>query len=150
VPPGLCVPGKRACVGERCWCLSDNFICENPHFVKSALSQYTNWDFIGKVIEHGIAYHERDHGQLFCDDKAKDIVNMLLAECESVGVNIFLQCEITHVSHNDHYALNTNKGIFQAPSLVVATGGLSIPYMNPTPFGYEEPFTKPYCLRIGD
>jgi predicted Rossmann fold flavoprotein len=116
---------------------SDNFICENPHFVKSALSQYTNWDFIGKVIEHGIAYHERDHGQLFCDDKAKDIVNMLLAECEAAGVTILLQCEITYVSHDNHYALNTNKGIFQAPSLVVATGGLSIPYMNPTPFGYE-------------
>ena len=116
---------------------SDNFICANPHFVKSALNQYTNWDFIGKVIEHGIAYHERDHGQLFCDDKAKDIVNMLLAECESAGVTIMLQCDINSVNCNDHYELKTNKGTFQTPSLVVATGGLSIPYMNPTPFGYE-------------
>lgn len=132
----------------------ENFICANPHFVKSALSQYTAWDFIGSVIEHNIAYHERDHGQLFCDDKAKDIVNMLVSECESVSVDVVMQCEIVSVislddatiadkkatTHNDttaRFILTTNKGEFRSTSVVVATGGLSIPNMHPTPFGYE-------------
>jgi len=75
----------------------DNFISANPHFVKSALSQYTAWDFIGSVIKHDIAYHERDHGQLFCDNKAKDIVTMLARECESVSVHVVMQCEIYSV-----------------------------------------------------
>lgn len=132
----------------------DNFICANPHFVKSALSQYTAWDFIGSVIEHNIAYHERDHGQLFCDDKAKDIVKMLVSECESVSVKVVMQCEIVSVislddatiaddkatTHKDttaRFTLTTNKGEFRSASVVVATGGLSIPNMQPTPFGYE-------------
>jgi len=68
----------------------ENFICPNPHFVKSSLSQYTAWDFISSVQAHGIAYHERDHGQLFCDNKARDIVNMLRSECDAVGVDIVL------------------------------------------------------------
>lgn len=119
-----------------------NFICENPHFVKSALKQYTAWDFIGSVIEHDIAYHEREHGQLFCDDKAKDIVNMLVDECEKVGVDLIMRCEITSVEsvakdHNTQYTINTDKGLFNAASVVVATGGLSIPHMDPTPYGYD-------------
>jgi len=132
----------------------DNFICANPHFVKSALNQYTAWDFIGSVIEHNIDYHERDHGQLFCDNKAKDIVSMLERECAAVAAQIMLQCEIFSVTNITNatdtaidsvaadecatrFTLNTNQGVLYCQSLVVATGGLSIPHMQPTPFGYE-------------
>ncbi len=122
----------------------ENFICRNPHFVKSALSQYTAWDFIGSVIEHGIAYHERDHGQLFCDNKAKDIVSMLVKECEAVSVDIIKPCDISDISAQantsgqaQQYTIKTNKGVFTSNSVVVATGGLSIPYMDPTPYGYD-------------
>ena len=119
---------------------SDNFICANPHFVKSALSQYTAWDFIGSVQAHDIDYHERDHGQLFCDGKAKEIVSLLLSECEAVGAEIVLQCAVDAVEFDvakKQYEVRTNKGVFESASLVVATGGLSIPHMDPTPFGYE-------------
>lgn len=119
---------------------ADNFICPNPHFVKSALSQYTAWDFISSVQAHGIAYHERDHGQLFCDNKALDIVNLLRSECDSVGVDIVLQCAIDKIDFdvkNNNYRLTTSLGPVASEAVVVATGGLSIPHMDPTPFGYE-------------
>ncbi len=118
----------------------ENFICSNRHFVKSALSQYTAWDFINSVQAHGIAYHERDHGQLFCDDKARDIVNLLRSECESVGVDIVLQCAIDQIefdNDNSNYVIHSNIGQFASKAVVVATGGLSIPNMDPTPFGYD-------------
>ena len=118
----------------------DNFICANPHFVKSALTQYTAWDFIGSVQEHGIAYHEKDHGQLFCDNKARDIVDLLRNECESVGVEIVLQCVIDNIQYDESkqmYSLDTSRGPVSSGAVVVATGGLSIPHMDPTPFGYE-------------
>lgn len=118
----------------------DNFICSNPHFVKSALSQYTAWDFIGSVQTHGIAYHERDHGQLFCDGKAREIVDLLRTECDSVGVEIVLECAIEKIyfdATSNTYRLRTGLGAVASNSVVVATGGLCIPSMNPTPFGYE-------------
>ena len=116
----------------------EDFICSNPHFVKSALNRYTAWDFIGKVIEHGIPYHERDHGQLFCDNKAKDILNMLLQECELASVEITTRCAIDSVGKTDDgYRLQTSCGELSSTALVVATGGLSIPSMGVTPFGYE-------------
>ncbi len=127
----------------------ENFVCPNPHFVKSALSQYTAWDFIGSVQAHGIAYHERDHGQLFCDDKARDIVNMLRSECDSVDVDIVLQCNIDEIKHdaiNQSYAIRTNQGTVTSNAVVMATGGLSIPYMDPTPFGYE--IAKQFSLNV--
>ncbi len=116
-----------------------DFLCSNPHFVKSALNRYTAWDFIGKVIEHNIPYHERSHGQLFCDNKAKDILNMLLDECASVGTEISTECDITGIASIDDkkFQVTTNSGMFYASSVVVATGGLSIPSMGTTPFGYE-------------
>jgi predicted Rossmann fold flavoprotein len=118
----------------------DNFICTNPHFVKSALKQYTAWDFIGSVQAHNIAYHEREHGQLFCDGKAREIVDLLRSECESVGVEIVLQCAIDDIYFNverESYSLNTSLGRVASNAVVVATGGLSIPHMDPTPFGYD-------------
>jgi len=107
---------------------------------KSALSQYTAWDFIRSVEAHNIAYHERDHGQLFCDDKARDIVNMLHSECEQVGVEIVLQCSIESIDfdkQSNNYRLQTSRGNIESKAVVMATGGLSIPHMDPTPFGYE-------------
>lgn len=116
----------------------ENFICSNPHFVKSALKRYNPWDFIGKVIEHGIPYHERKHGQLFCDNKAKDILNMLLDECAAVGAEITIKCEIESITFKDNlYQLQTSGGPLTCDKLVIATGGLSIPSMGTTPFGYD-------------
>jgi len=120
----------------------DNFLCSNRHFVKSALKRYTQWDFISLVEKHGIPYHERRHGQLFCNDSAKDIVTLLLAECEAVGVTIKTRCEITAVeplsdASESRYCIQSNQGAMAAVSVVVATGGLSIPSMGSTGFAYE-------------
>ena len=115
----------------------EDFISANPHFCKSALNRYTQWDFIGLVMEHEIAYHEKKLGQLFCDNSAKDILNMLLKECERVGVEIQTRCDIYDVNEAGLFQLNTSKGAFEAATLVVASGGLSIPSMGVTGFGYE-------------
>ncbi|MFC1589276.1 NAD(P)/FAD-dependent oxidoreductase [Pseudomonadota bacterium] len=117
---------------------ADNYISHNPHFCKSALSRYTQWDFIAMVGEHQIPYHERDHGQLFCDDSAKDILNMLLAECEKVAVKIRLKCEIKTIDKSDDvFTTETSLGSFRSDSLVIASGGLSIPKMCASPLGYK-------------
>jgi len=116
-----------------------NFISHNPHFCKSALSRYTQWDFIGMVNAYHIAYHERDLGKLFCDDSAKDILNMLLTECEKVKVNIRLNCSVENVENDesDKFVVNTSSGKFESTSLVIASGGLSIPKMCASPLGYK-------------
>ncbi|QYK01376.1 NAD(P)/FAD-dependent oxidoreductase [Shewanella psychrotolerans] len=116
-----------------------NFICRNPHFVKSALARYSSLDFIELVERHGIEYHQRDHGQLFCNDSAKEIVTMLLTECEWAGAKIQLRTEITSVAKDDSglFVLETSKGQYRCQSLVVATGGLSMPKLGATPFGYQ-------------
>ena len=127
----------------------ENFVCPNPHFVKSALSQYTAWDFIASVQAHGIPYHERDHGQLFCDDKARAIVDLLRIECEKVGVDIITQCIIDKIHFdetNKNYHLSSNLGSVASRSVVVATGGLSIPHMDPTPFGYD--IARQFGLKV--
>jgi predicted Rossmann fold flavoprotein len=116
-----------------------NFLCSNPHFVKSALTRYTQWDFIALVDKHKIAWHERDHGQLFCDDSAKQIVKMLLDEAQAAGVTIKTQCEVTEHQHvaDNHFTVNTTHGEFECQSLVIATGGLSLPKLGATPFAYQ-------------
>ena len=116
---------------------ADNYICANPHFVKSALSQYTQWDFISLVEKYGIAYHERDHGQLFCNDSAKEILNLLKNECDNAGATIKVRCTVEKISVDDGYHLKTNLGQYHCQSLVIATGGLSIPTLGSTGFGYE-------------
>ena len=114
-----------------------NFLSANPHFCKSALARYTPWDFVDLVQRHHIAYHEKELGQLFCDESSKLIVNMLLKECEAVGARIELDCSISAVDATAQgYAVHTTRGTFKAPRLVVATGGLSIPSMGATGFGY--------------
>ena len=117
---------------------ADHYISNNPHFCKSALSRYTQWDFISLVSDYNIPYHERQHGQLFCDESSKDILDMLLSECAHAGVNIQLNCSIKQI-HKDHttYHLDTTLGHYAAHSLVIATGGLSIPKMGATGFGYQ-------------
>ena len=135
----------------------EHFIGDNPHFCKSALSRYPSWEFIGMVEAHQIPYHEREHGQLFCDDSAQDILTMLLDECAAVGVHVKLSTQIDHVQslaqHDSHrFELTTHKKLgkkdvasesqssqtrYRCESLVVATGGLSIPTMGASGIGYE-------------
>jgi predicted Rossmann fold flavoprotein len=116
----------------------NNFISHNPHFCKSALSRYTQWDFLALIGRYQIPFHERDHGQLFCDDSAKDILAMLLAECDKAGVVVQLSTHIDKIERQtDQFHVATSQGNFIGQSLVVATGGLSIPKMGATPLGYK-------------
>ncbi len=117
---------------------AENFISHNPHFCKSALSRFSQWDFIAIVTAYGIPYHEREHGQLFCDDSAKAIRDMLESECNQAGVSIKLETTIELVKQHDAgFMLATSRGEIQCSSLVIASGGISIPRMGATPFGYK-------------
>ncbi len=118
---------------------AENYLSGNPHFCKSALSRYTQWDFIALVEKHGLAYHEKTLGQLFCDNKARDLLNILLAECDKGGVDIRTHTEIFQVEHapDGGFLLSTSAGRYECESLVIATGGLSIPTMGATGFGYD-------------
>ena len=134
----ILMSGGGRCNFTNMYSSHENFICNNPHFTKSALSQYTQWDFIGLVNEYQIAYHEKTLGQLFCDDSAKQIVAMLLAECAKYQVTVTTSCEILSINkHTRGYHLNTSKGEFTCESLVIATGGLSMPKLGASPFGYQ-------------
>ncbi len=115
-----------------------NFLSANPHFAKSALARYTPEDFIALVERHGIAYHEKERGQLFCDDSSRQIVRMLLDECAAAGVRVETSCAVERVRRLDGaFELQTAHGGMRSESLVVATGGLSIPRMGASGFGYE-------------
>ena len=115
-----------------------NFLSENRHFCKSALASYTPQDFIELVERHGIAWHEKTKGQLFCDGRSGEIIQMLLSECKAAGNKLLLETEINKVEHKDDvFIVSTNKGSFTAKSLVVACGGPSIPKMGATRFGYK-------------
>ncbi|MEA9658497.1 NAD(P)/FAD-dependent oxidoreductase [Xanthomonas campestris] len=114
-----------------------NFVSANRHFCKSALARYTPSAFVELVEQHGIAYHEKELGQLFCDVSSKQIVRMLLDECEAAGVQIRTQCEVQAVRRDsDGFSVDTSQGRVQAQALIVATGGLSIPSMGASGFGY--------------
>jgi predicted Rossmann fold flavoprotein len=115
----------------------ESFLSANPHFAKSALARYTPADFIETVERHKIPWHEKTLGQLFCDHAAIDIVNMLEQECAAAGVTIQVATAVHEVRHSDGFHLSTGRGVFSGRSLVIATGGLSIPKMGATPFGYE-------------
>lgn len=125
-----------------------NYLSENEHFVKSALSRYTQWDFIALVEKHGIPYHEKKLGQLFCDNKAKDIVDMLQSEADEAGVDIQLRCQVHSVVHKHQFRVETSLGVIRASSVVIATGGLSIPTMGATGFGYD--IARQYGLHVTD
>ncbi|MSQ15085.1 MAG: NAD(P)/FAD-dependent oxidoreductase [Dehalococcoidia bacterium] len=134
----ILISGGGRCNFTNMYTTPDNFLSANPHFCKSALARYTPWDFAAMVERHGIAYHEKELGQLFCDQSSRLIVKMLLDECQQAGVQIELDCTVTSVSQRiDGFTLETNLGTDQASALVVASGGLSIPKMGATGFGYD-------------
>ncbi len=127
---------------------ADNYISHNPHFCKSALKRFNQWDFLALIAQYQIPYHERLHGQLFCNDSAKDILDMLLNECHRYGAEIQLNCSITQVKKLDsgQFQLETSQGAFQTSSLVIATGGLSIPKMGATAFGYQ--LAEQFAIKV--
>lgn len=117
--------------------VAENYLSCNSHFCKSALSRYTQWDFLALINEYSISYHERDHGQLFCDNSARDILAMLLDQCGKYAVSIQLNCKILKVEQQDGFRLFTEQGEIVCDKLVVASGGLSIPKLGASPFGYR-------------
>lgn len=148
-------PGKKILMsgGGRCNFTNydvsaENYISHNPHFCKSALSRFTQWDFIELVNKYNIPFHERDHGQLFCNDSAKDILDMLLSECREAKVEIKLNVEIAEITKtpDNGFTIATGKHFIQSDSLVVATGGLSIPKMCATPLGYK--IAKQFNIKV--
>lgn len=138
-------PGRKILIsgGGRCNFTNENagpenYLCQNPHFTKSALSRYSAQDFIELVDRHGLNYHHKTLGQLFCDDSAQDIVDILMTECEWAGVNIALRSEVISVVKNDTgYAIKTSAESYQCESLVVASGGLTMPKLGASPIGYK-------------
>ncbi len=125
---------------------AENFISNNPHFAKSALARYTPEDFVGLVKKHRIEFYEKKLGQLFCRESSRQIVEMLLLECEKAKVEIRLNCSVKKICKNDFYEVETNQGEFFCESLVIATGGLSIPHIGATDFGYK--IAKQFGLKI--
>jgi predicted Rossmann fold flavoprotein len=116
---------------------AEAFLSANPHFCKSALARYTQYDFIALVDKHRIAWHEKTLGQLFCDGSARQIVAMLLAECAAAGVDVRAGHRILSVEKSDRFSVTTDHGAFDASSVVLATGGLSIPKMGATSFAHD-------------
>ncbi|WP_131793875.1 NAD(P)/FAD-dependent oxidoreductase [Fluoribacter gormanii] len=115
----------------------EKYNSHNPHFLKSALTRYTQWDFLELVKKHKIPFHEKTLGQLFCDNKSKDIVDMLLKECAAAGATIQLNTSIENIQKSQSFKIQASKGIFCCQSLVIASGGLSIPTMGASPFAYK-------------
>ncbi|MEO6924455.1 MAG: NAD(P)/FAD-dependent oxidoreductase [Bryocella sp.] len=148
----ILISGGGRCNFTNIYAEPENYFSQNPHFCRSALAAYSPGQFIALVEQHNIPYHEKKLGQLFCDGSAREIVQMLEEECAAAGVEIWLGCEIASVERAGHYRLETNFGRFETESLVVATGGLSIPQIGATAFGYKvaEQFgIKRVALRPG-
>lgn len=132
------ISGGGRCNFTNLYARPENFLSENPHFCKSALTQYTQNDFIALVQKHGIAFHEKKLGQLFCDDKAQQIIDMLLKECADAGVRIEKETTVGRIEKTQTgYLLESSRGTQTCTSLVIATGGLSIPKIGATKFGYD-------------
>jgi predicted Rossmann fold flavoprotein len=142
----ILISGGGRCNFTNLHCQPENFISANPHFAKSALAAYTPADFIALVEKHGIPYHEKTLGQLFCDGSAQEIVNMLEAECSDAGVRILTNIAVERVEHRSGFVVGAGQDEFRAPALVVATGGLSIPKMGATAFGYD--LARQFGLKI--
>jgi len=142
----ILISGGGRCNFTNLHCRPDNFISANPHFAKSALARYTPADFIALVEKHGIAYHEKTLGQLFCDGSAQQIVTMLEAECRAAGVRIQTNVNVEQVSREDGFLVYAGDDQFHGESLVIATGGLSIPKMGATGFGYD--VARQFGLKI--
>jgi predicted Rossmann fold flavoprotein len=152
----ILISGGGRCNFTNLHCQPENFISANPHFAKSALAAYTPADFSRLVEKHGIPYHEKTMGQLFCDGSAQNIVTMLESECREAGVQILTSINVGTVEHQGAFTIRTEQDAgelqandeFRAPALVVATGGLSIPKMGATSFGYE--LAQQFGVRIND
>jgi predicted Rossmann fold flavoprotein len=133
----ILISGGGRCNFTNLHCGPENFLSANEHFAKSALARYTPADFIALVERHRIPYHEKTLGQLFCDRSAQNITDLLEAECQAADVQIFLSCKIHEVERTTEFVVRTEAAEFHAPALVVATGGLSIPKIGATAFGYD-------------
>jgi predicted Rossmann fold flavoprotein len=142
----ILISGGGRCNFTNLHCQPENFISANPHFAKSVLAAYTPADFIRLVEKHGIPYHEKTLGQLFCDGSAQQIVSMLEAECAKAGVRIITNDIVESVEHKDLFVVVAGENELRALALVVATGGLSIPKMGATSFGYE--LAQQFGLKI--
>jgi predicted Rossmann fold flavoprotein len=133
----ILISGGGRCNFTNLHCQPENFISSNPHFAKSALARYTPQDFIALLEKHGVPYHEKTLGQLFCDHSARDILGMLEVECQQAGVSIFLNTKIHEVDRPQEFVARAPNAEFRASALVVATGGLSIPKIGATSLGYD-------------
>ena len=142
----ILISGGGRCNFTNLQIATERFISANPHFCTSALRRYTQADFVALVDRHGIAYHEKTLGQLFCDGSARQIVAMLLAECAAGGVDVRVGQSVTSVERTDQFRVETTAGTLTAPALVLATGGLSIPKMGATGFSYD--MAQRFGLRI--
>ena len=144
----ILISGGGRCNFTNLHCQPENFLSSNPHFAKSALARYTPADFIALVEKHRIPFHEKTLGQLFCDRSARDILGMLEEECVSAGVSIVLNAKIHEVTQTTKFVVHTASAEFHVPVLVVATGGLSIPKIGATSFGYD--LARQFGLKIRD
>ena len=142
----ILISGGGRCNFTNLYCTSDNFFSANPHFAKSALAQYTPADFIALVEKHRIPYHEKALGQLFCDRSAGDITDLLEAECRLAGAQIILNSRVQEIQRTTEFVVRTATAEYRAPALVVATGGLSIPKLGATAFGYD--VARQFGLKI--
>jgi predicted Rossmann fold flavoprotein len=124
----------------------ENYISTNPHFTTSALSRFTPGDFISLIEKHKIKYHEREGGQLFCNESAQEIIDMLQAECQKASVKFVMRCKISKVEKAERFFVATNRGVFETGSLVIATGGLAAPKVGATNFGYLT--AKQFGLKV--
>jgi predicted flavoprotein YhiN len=168
----ILISGGGRCNFTNLYATAENYVSQNPHFIKSALARYTPGDFIELVERHGIPYHEKKLGQQFCDNSAQDIVDLLIAECDDAGVEFKLGCDVkaivappelgldvfdnrllngvklssNNVAKPGRYQIHTSKGTFDCASLVIATGGLSVPKVGATAFGYN--VAKQFGLKV--
>ncbi len=142
----IIISGGGRCNFTNIYAKAENFISENPHFCKSALAKYTSQNFVELVKKHEIEFYEKKLGQLFCRESSRQIVQMLLDECQAANVEIRLNCSAENISKNDFFEIETNQGKFTSESLVIAAGGLSIPKLGASGFGYK--IAKQFGLKI--
>jgi predicted Rossmann fold flavoprotein len=142
----ILISGGGRCNFTNLHCRAENFLSENPHFAKSALARFTPEDIVALVERHGIRYHEKTLGQLFCDRSAHDVVSMLERECADAGVKTIVGARVMSVARDGYFQVETTATTFEAEAVVVATGGLSIPKMGATGFGYS--LAEQFGLRI--
>jgi len=145
----ILISGGGRCNFTNMYTEPSNYLSQNPHFCKSALKRYTQWDFIAEVDKAGLPWHEKKLGQLFSDNKSEAILNMLLDRCEALGVSIQLNCSIESLEKvDDHFQLKTSQGDYGSAALVIATGAMSFPTMGATDFGHR--IAKQFGLDVTD